>query len=471
MSTLACSPTHVPTLMAIAGLYKARGMLDEARTALHSALQVAEAVHGNGSSSAGSSAPLGSGSGRGASALAAASAAAAAAMAATGDVPDADAGSSSESESGSPGLASGSSRQDLLQLQSQPSNDSSALTDMSTSSSDSDSGSNDSPAAAADPASAAGASAAAAAAAVPLASVKEALAVVLTDLGTRAKNAGGARLWQRCGLHLQVQPWQHALFQPGRVPQLLSVSTGFVFLAQHSIPGVGLPCASPAMQEHTCCAEHRSGAGASAAVHAHSSRCRSRTTCSATIRCTTGVCVAANCTALTGRASECESLYRQALALCPTYPSAHYNLGVLASESRRWLDALQHYKDTLALAPHHAQVRGVVACVMRTPCVCVCVSPTSPGVCHMLACAHRGLPWSPACLKVSCILCGCWCSCASWCWAPHVRPICVCAVQALCNSGVVYRELDRLEEAVAAYKDALAVSEPWPAPTGGVLLA
>lgn len=33
-----------------------------------------------------------------------------------------------------------------------------------------------------------------------------------------------------------------------------------------------------------------------------------------------------------------------------------------------------------------------------------------------------------------------------------------CAVQALCNSGVVYRELDRLEEAVAAYEDALAVS-------------
>jgi tetratricopeptide (TPR) repeat protein len=65
-----------------------------------------------------------------------------------------------------------------------------------------------------------------------------------------------------------------------------------------------------------------------------------------------------------GRAGECESLYRQALALCPTYPSAHYNLGVLASEGRRWLDALQHYKDTLALAPHHAQVRvcASVAC-------------------------------------------------------------------------------------------------------------
>jgi len=57
-----------------------------------------------------------------------------------------------------------------------------------------------------------------------------------------------------------------------------------------------------------------------------------------------------------GRVFDCEALYRQALALCPTYPSAHYNLGVLASEGRRWLDALQHYKDTLALAPHHAQV-------------------------------------------------------------------------------------------------------------------
>lgn len=109
------------------------------------------------------------------------------------------------------------------------------------------------------------------------------------------------------------------------------------------------------------------------------------------LQCTTRACVAAaNCTALTGRASECESLYRQALALCPTYPSAHYNLGVLASESRRWLDALQHYKDTLALAPHHAQVR-VVACVMRAR-VCVCVSLTSPGFSRTLACARLGLP-------------------------------------------------------------------------------
>lgn len=58
----------------------------------------------------------------------------------------------------------------------------------------------------------------------------------------------------------------------------------------------------------------------------------------------------------TGRAAECEALYRQALLLCPTYPSAHYNLGVLASEARRWLDALKHYQDTLALSPHHAQV-------------------------------------------------------------------------------------------------------------------
>lgn len=32
--------------------------------------------------------------------------------------------------------------------------------------------------------------------------------------------------------------------------------------------------------------------------------------------------------------------------------------------------------------------------------------------------------------------------------------------QALCNSGVVYRELDRLEEAVAAYEAALVVSAP-----------
>lgn len=110
-----------------------------------------------------------------------------------------------------------------------------------------------------------------------------------------------------------------------------------------------------------------------------------------------------------GRASECESLYRQALALCPTYPSAHYNLGVLASESRRWLDALQHYKDTLALAPHHAQVRdSVSACVMRTRVflyvymymyVCLRVfvrahvrAYVCPGVRGTLVFARQGLP-------------------------------------------------------------------------------
>jgi tetratricopeptide (TPR) repeat protein len=157
---------------------------------------------------------------------------------------------------------------------------------------------------------------------VPLASVKEALAVVLTDLGTRAKNAGGAPGFSSAGAwvssggggQLHMHPWQHALSD-----------------------------------------EHSSGTAAAAAATAPYFSTTNRT--------------AANCTAdctvlppMTGRASECESLYRQALALCPTYPSAHYNLGVLASESRRWLDALQHYKDTLALAPHHAQVSGSALC-------------------------------------------------------------------------------------------------------------
>lgn len=49
---------------------------------------------------------------------------------------------------------------------------------------------------------------------------------------------------------------------------------------------------------------------------------------------------------------------------------------------------------------------------------------------------------------------------------PHLSPQILCITpplpptpQALCNSGVVYRELDRLEEAVAAYEDALAVRD------------
>lgn len=57
-----------------------------------------------------------------------------------------------------------------------------------------------------------------------------------------------------------------------------------------------------------------------------------------------------------GHLQDCEQLYKEALTLCPTYPSVHYNLGVLASEGRHWTEALRHYQDTLALAPHHAQV-------------------------------------------------------------------------------------------------------------------
>jgi tetratricopeptide (TPR) repeat protein len=121
----------------------------------------------------------------------------------------------------------------------------------------------------------------AAAIAVPLPVVKEALAVVLTDLGTRAKNIGACV----CACAWLLLPLLSSL---GLAPTLRALP----FLL-----------AAP------------------------------------------------------GRLSECEVLYRQALALCPTYPSAHYNLGVLASEGRRWSEALKHYQDTLALAPHHAQVR------------------------------------------------------------------------------------------------------------------
>lgn len=71
-------------------------------------------------------------------------------------------------------------------------------------------------------------------------------------------------------------------------------------------------------------------------------------------------CVSLLLLLLPGHLQECEQLYREALMLCPTYPSVHYNLGVLASEGRRWGEALRHYQDTLALAPHHAQVRVLV---------------------------------------------------------------------------------------------------------------
>lgn len=174
MSSLARCPNHLPTLMAVAGLYKARGMLDEARSALQLALQTAEAAAAPSSTSSGSSSRSSNSSSQGPAVAPAA--ADAGAGAASGIASSADA-------------ADGSRPAGQLQLQTQASNDGSALSDMSTSSSIE--GSSGSPAVSR-PGSACGAQAAAGtgAGAVPLGTVKEALAVVLTDLGTRAKNAG-----------------------------------------------------------------------------------------------------------------------------------------------------------------------------------------------------------------------------------------------------------------------------------------
>jgi hypothetical protein len=187
MSSLTRCPNHLPTLMAVAGLYKARGMLDEARSALQLALQTAEAAAAAAPSSTNSSGGSGRSSSQG---LAVTPAAAAAAAAAAGDV---DASTASGADASSSDAAEGSML-GQQQLQTQASNDGSALSDMSTSSSIVE-GSGGSPAASR-PGSACGTQAAAVAGtgagAVPLATVKEALAVVLTDLGTRAKNAG---LW------------------------------------------------------------------------------------------------------------------------------------------------------------------------------------------------------------------------------------------------------------------------------------
>lgn len=176
MSSLARCPNHLPTLMAVAGLYKARGMLDEARAALQSALQAAEAAAAAASSGS-SSGSNGSGSGASTSSSLDAAAAAAADGALGIGVDSVTLGDSSR-----PG-------QVQLQLQEQPSSDDSILSDMSTSSGSND-GSSNGQAGAAGAVSAPAGSTQQAAASVPLASVKEALAVVLTDLGTRAKNAG-----------------------------------------------------------------------------------------------------------------------------------------------------------------------------------------------------------------------------------------------------------------------------------------
>jgi hypothetical protein len=151
-------------------------MLDEARAALQSALQAAEAAAATASSSS-SSGSNGSSSGASTSSSLHATAAADGAL-----------GIGIDSVT-----LGDSSRPGQLQLQEQPSSDDSILSDMSTSSGSND-GSSIGQAGAVGavqlPAGSTQQAATAVAAAVPLASVKEALAVVLTDLGTRAKNAG-----------------------------------------------------------------------------------------------------------------------------------------------------------------------------------------------------------------------------------------------------------------------------------------
>jgi hypothetical protein len=64
-----------------------------------------------------------------------------------------------------------------------------------------------------------------------------------------------------------------------------------------------------------------------------------------------------------GDTEAARGLYTAALAACPTYPAAHYNLGVLHSEARRWEEALAAYGAALEAAPRYAQAhcnRGVI---------------------------------------------------------------------------------------------------------------
>lgn len=146
MSAINHCPRHVPSLMALASLYKAKGMLEESAAVLRRALQSCEAASNSSSRNSTSS-----------------------------DATAADSSSSTAAAAVLRGAALGVG-----------------------SSSSSSSGS---------------AAAAAAAGGVSRVAVQEALAVVLTDLGTRAKNAGKMRLLkllspplhrleQLCGRHL-----------------------------------------------------------------------------------------------------------------------------------------------------------------------------------------------------------------------------------------------------------------------------
>ncbi|WIA22301.1 hypothetical protein OEZ85_004618 [Tetradesmus obliquus] len=208
MSALSVQRAHLPTLMALANLYKAKGMLDEARSALETALAAAEASSGSSSSE---------------DATAAAAAAAAAAdesldrsESSEGTIMADDNDDEQTAGAAAAAVAAGLQAQQQQQEQQQQQQGGSSRegsvqcsSDGSTSSrnpaaaaaaaangSSADVAAGNAEATAADAAaldsrcSAADAAGAAAAAGITAASVKEALAVVLTDLGTRAKSAG-----------------------------------------------------------------------------------------------------------------------------------------------------------------------------------------------------------------------------------------------------------------------------------------
>ena len=48
-------------------------------------------------------------------------------------------------------------------------------------------------------------------------------------------------------------------------------------------------------------------------------------------------------------------LYHQAVAVCPSYAPAHYNLGVAAAERGDTEAALEHYGEAVRLEPRYAE--------------------------------------------------------------------------------------------------------------------
>jgi tetratricopeptide (TPR) repeat protein len=58
---------------------------------------------------------------------------------------------------------------------------------------------------------------------------------------------------------------------------------------------------------------------------------------------------------MSGQVPDAVAAYRQALKLDPSYPEAHYNLGVVLDESGQRSEAIEHWRAAVRFRPGYAE--------------------------------------------------------------------------------------------------------------------